>query len=79
MQFMVSYRGPDSKLQYKCSLCNMISKSSWNMKRHMILKHTEPTNDACQYCSKVFKHKHYLDEHIRSKVCLSKMLFQAPR
>ena len=83
MQFLVSVRAEGgaaggNSLNYKCTLCGKISKSKWNMQRHMVLLHTKPTNDVCQYCSKVFKHKYYLDEHIRTRECLSKMLFTAP-
>ena len=63
----------------KCTLCGKFTKSLYNGRRHMILKHTKPTNDVCKYCSKVFKHKYYLDEHIRSRECLSTMLFDAPQ
>jgi len=63
---------------YKCTLCGKITAQKHNGRRHMILKHTKPTNDVCKYCSKVFKHKYYLDEHIRSRECLSQLLFDAP-
>jgi len=78
MQFLVEIHCESAKPNYKCTLCGKISKSKWNMQRHMVLLHTKPTNDVCQYCSKVFKHKYYLDEHIRTRECLSKMLFTAP-
>ena len=84
MQFLVEFRrvgvevGDFNKPSFKCTLCGNISPSKWNMQRHMVLVHTKPTNDVCQYCTKVFKHKYYLDEHIRSRECLSKMLFTAP-
>ena len=79
MQFMVALDGPDSRPIFKCTLCNNLSRFKWSMERHMVLKHTEPTNDVCQYCSKVFKHKYYLDLHIRARECLSKMMFRAPQ
>ena len=78
MQFLVELRGADNKPSFKCTLCGKISRSKWNMQRHMTLIHTKPTNDVCQYCSRIFKHKYYLDEHIRTRECLSKMLFDAP-
>ena len=78
LQFLIELRGVDTRPSFKCTLCGKISKSKWNMQRHMVLVHTKPTNDVCQYCSRVFKHKYYLDEHIRTRECLSKMLFTAP-
>ncbi len=74
MQFLTSVYGG-----FKCTLCGKVSQQKCNMQRHMILCHTTPTNEVCQYCSKVFKHKYYLDEHIRSRKCLSRMLFKAPQ
>ncbi len=78
MSFLQSsvYNG---ETHYKCTLCGKASKIRCNMRRHMTLVHTKPTNDVCKYCSKVFKHKYYLKEHIRSRECLSNVLFDAPQ
>ena len=78
MQFLVDGFDVNGAAVVKCQLCGKYSKQKVNMRRHMILIHTKPTNDMCKYCQKVFKHKYYLDRHIRSKECLSKMLFNAP-
>ena len=75
MQFLVAVPGSGV---HKCTLCGKISKSKWSMQRHMILIHTQPTNDVCKYCQKVFKHKYYLDLHIRSKECLANKYFKDP-
>ena len=78
MQFLVDAVDLNGASVVKCELCGKSSKQKVNMRRHMILIHTKPTNDICKYCSKVFKHKYYLDRHIRSRECLSKLLFEAP-
>ncbi len=79
MQFISSVYDHDSRKNgYKCQLCGKTSLYQSNIQRHMIVKHTAPTNEVCQYCSKVFKYKCYLYEHIRSRKCLSKMVFKAP-
>ena len=62
----------------KCLLCGKCGTRRNNMRQHMRLNHTKPTNEVCKYCQKVFKHKYYLDRHIRSQECLSKMYFDAP-
>lgn len=59
----------NAEKSFKCLLCGKLNRTKWNAKRHMILLHTRPTNDVCPHCSKVFKHKYYLDEHIRSREC----------
>ena len=64
---------------FKCTLCGKYTTQKANAQRHMVLVHTKPTNDVCKYCSKVFKHKYYLDKHIRLRECLSNMLFDAPK
>ena len=79
MQFLVSeYAGDTGEAVMRCTLCGKFSKQRSNMRRHMILMHTKPTNNVCKYCQKPFKHKYYLQEHLRSRVCLSKMLFDSP-
>ena len=79
MQFLVSdYAADTGENVMKCTLCGKFSKQKSNMRRHMILMHTKPTTNVCKYCQKQFKHKYYLQEHIRSRVCLSRMLFDAP-
>ena len=79
MQFLVSeYAGDTGEAVMRCTLCGKFSKQRSNMRRHMILMHTKPTNNLCKYCHKPFKHKYYLQEHLRSRVCLSKMLFDSP-
>ena len=74
MQFLVG-----TNLGFKCTLCGMCSKSKWSLQRHMILKHTKPTNDVCKYCKKVFKHKYYLKMHVNSRECLRDVLFDEPQ
>ena len=71
MQHIVDATSLDGQPEFKCLLCGRVGKKRSNMKRHMILSHTRPTNDCCKYCGKVFKHKYYLDSHIRSRECLS--------
>ena len=70
MQFLVRF----SK-GFKCTLCGKVAEYRANMRRHMILIHTTPTNDSCKYCGKVFKHTYYLEQHIRNRECLKGMLF----
>ena len=55
----------------KCLLCGKCGNRRNNMRQHMRLNHAKPTNDICNYCHKVFKHKYYLHRHIRSRECLS--------
>ena len=78
MQFLVNAYADTGENVMKCTLCGKFSKQRSNMRRHMILMHTKPTTNVCKYCQKQFKHKYYLQEHIRSRVCLSRMLFDAP-
>ena len=75
MQYILDTIDSEGQPEHKCTLCGKVCKKRSNMKRHMILSHTVPTNDCCKYCGKVFKHKYYLDSHIRSRECLSTMLF----
>jgi aspartate carbamoyltransferase regulatory subunit len=77
MQFLVNYI-QNGVRYYKCSLCGKTTNNKSNIQRHMVLVHTKPTNDVCKYCQRVFKHRYYLDEHIRTRACLSNMLFDAP-
>ena len=78
MQFLVDVIDkPSGAAVVKCELCGKFSKQRVNMRRHMILIHTKPTNDICKFCQKVFKHKYYLDRHLRRKECLSNMMFDA--
>ena len=79
MQFYVCLLDPDGKPLFKCTLCNLLTKSKWNMKRHMMIKHTEATNEPCQYCNRLFKNQYYLNNHISSRECLSKMKFNPNR
>ena len=77
MQFLEQFVDPAlQKTIYKCTLCGKMSGKKANMQRHMTLVHTKPTQEVCQYCSKEFKHKYYLDRHVRARECLSKMLFR---
>ena len=78
MQFLVDAYGLQGESGKKCTLCGKFSIHNANMRRHMILKHTKPTNNVCSYCKRNFKQKLYLDRHIRSRECLSDMLFDAP-
>ena len=74
MQFLVQMNHGG----FKCTLCGKVANYRGNMKRHMVLKHTKPTNDVCKYCGKMFRLKFYLNRHIRNRECLSGMLFDAP-
>ena len=78
MQFLVKDFTDTGEVFMKCTLCGKFSRERSNMRRHMILMHTKPTRNVCKYCQKQFKHKYYLQEHLRSRVCLAKMLFDAP-
>ena len=62
----------------KCELCGKFSKQKHNMRRHMILMHSKPTTNVCQYCSKIFKQPYNLNRHIKSRKCMSKMLYDRP-
>ena len=75
MQYIVGTVDHEGQPEHKCTLCGKVCKKRSNMKRHMILMHTVPTNECCKYCGKVFKNKYYLDSHIRSRECLSTMFF----
>ena len=49
---------------YQCGLCLKISRDGSNMRRHMMIKHSEPTNEECH---RVFPNRFYLARH--SKIC----------
>ena len=52
---------------YQCGLCLKISRDGSNMRRHMMIKHSEPTNEECLQCHRVFPNRFYLARH--SKIC----------
>ena len=51
---------------WKCLVCHYETKRSSNLKRHLMLKHTCPTNDPCpRGCGRIFKHTYHLQRHLR--------------
>ena len=42
---------------YQCTLCKMQTKHNFSMQRHMVIKHTRPSNHLCQYCQATFPNK----------------------
>jgi len=51
---------------YQCGLCGKISRDGSNMRRHMMIRHSEPTNEECESCHRIFPNRFYLSRHIKS-------------
>jgi len=78
MQYKTKIKNEHGEEVFKCTLCGKISKDNSNMRRHMILKHSQPSYTPCKYCNKVFKHAYNLNDHYRRKACLKNMWYDAP-
>lgn len=51
---------------FQCGLCGKITKDRSNMRRHMVIRHSEPTNEHCLACDRVFTYRYYLLKHLRT-------------
>ena len=60
---------------YQCTLCKMQTKHNFSMQRHMVIKHTRPSNHLCQYCQATFPNKFYLIKHISDRICMKNVMF----
>ena len=63
---------------FNCMLCGKISKDNSNLRRHMIVMHSRPTNHPCNYCNEVFKNSYALRRHQRETCPMRNMPFDAP-
>jgi hypothetical protein len=65
-----------TKKQTKCSICNYISNTHWNLKMHILTQHSTKEQRIeqkyyCTYCDQVFFCSQYLKTHINGKKHLS--------
>jgi hypothetical protein len=75
-QFLREFVNPEDGMRYyQCGLCSKTAATKYNLKRHLILKHARPTQEACEYCGKIFRNKFYKENHIRQRTCLKDALF----
>ena len=60
---------------YQCKLCDMVTKFSQSINRHMVIKHTKPSETGfnCPYCQRNFSNKYYLTNHTASRTCMKNM------
>lgn len=56
-----------NEVHFKCNLCGKCASNKSNMRKHMLVMHTKPTNRPCPYCPKMFRNKYYLRYHV--KIC----------
>ena len=50
---------------YQCGLCGKESRDGSNMRRHMMIRHSEPTNEECGNCHRIFPNRFYLSRHLK--------------
>ncbi|XP_043273986.1 zinc finger protein 184-like isoform X2 [Venturia canescens] len=58
-------RKRQSKVYFPCETCGFICRSKHSLQSHFIRKHTDRYEHDCQFCSKKFKVKGDLTNHIR--------------
>ena len=46
-----------NEVHFKCNLCGKCASNKSNMRKHMLVMHTKPTNRPCPYCPKMFRNK----------------------
>jgi len=51
---------------YQCGICGRTGQDGSNMRKHMILIHTDPVDSFCPFCNKKFKRHLYMVRHSKS-------------
>jgi len=49
---------------FMCLICNKVSSTKGNLKKHVESMHTEDQTQNCKHCGKKFKNKNTLQNHV---------------
>jgi len=74
MSWIQPFKDVFGRQMFKCGLCGRVSNDWSNARRHMIVKHMEPTNNPCPFCHAVFQNTYKLNDHVR--VCKRRQEFR---
>lgn len=63
-EYIVKTTDDAGEEMFECSICNTQSRHKRSIVRHMLIKHTTPSNYPCDKCGKCFPNKLYLSKHM---------------